>query len=193
MIQSVCWMPAFAGMTTAIYGTAAFGRIKMAIYTVHEPPLRKDETEPDPNRFVFVRDGFYLWGFLLTPLWMLRYRLWLVLVGYILLTIALSIALYVLRASPAVTAVASLFVAFLAGLEGGTLRRWTLARRGFRPVGIVVGDDVDSAERRFFDSWVRGDVPSASAAVPPVPPPLPHQQASGSGVLGLFPQPGAAR
>jgi hypothetical protein len=165
----------------------------MAIYTVHEPPLSKDETEPDPNRFVFVRDGFYLWGFLLTPLWMLRHRLWLVLVCYILITSALGIVLQVARASPAVTVVASVFVAFLVGLEGGTLRRWTLARRGFRPVGLVVGDDVDSAERRFFDSWVRGDVPSAPASAPPAPPPLPHQQMSGSGVLGLFPQPGASR
>src|SRR5207253_10391383 len=31
----------------------------MAVYTVHEPPMRADEASPDPDRFVFVRDGFY--------------------------------------------------------------------------------------------------------------------------------------
>ena len=52
------------------------------IYTVHEPPLKADETRADPERFVFVRDGFSFWAFLLAPLWMLRHRLWLVLLGY---------------------------------------------------------------------------------------------------------------
>jgi hypothetical protein len=165
----------------------------MAIYTVHEPPLGKNETEPDPDRFVFVRDGFYLWGFLLTPLWMLRHRLWLVLLCYVLISSALNIILYTAHASPAVAAVTTAFVALLIGLEGGTLRRWTLARRGFRPVGLVVGDDVYSAERRFFDSWVKGDVPSAPASPPPAPPPLPHRQTAGPEVLGLFPQPGTSR
>ena len=166
----------------------------MAIYTVHEPPLRKNETEPDPNRFVFVRDGFYLWGCLLTPLWMLRHRLWLVFAGYIVLTAALGVALYLLRASPAVMVVASILVALLAGIEGGTLRRFKLARRGFRQVSLVVGDDVESAERRFFDSWVKGDVPGASPpTLPPPPAPMLHRPAPGSAVLGLFPEPGAQR
>ena len=44
----------------------------MSIYTVHEPPPRANEDVPDPVRFVFVRDGFYFWAFLLSPLWMLR-------------------------------------------------------------------------------------------------------------------------
>ena len=34
----------------------------MSIYTVHEPPLKADESTPDPERFVFVRDGFYVLG-----------------------------------------------------------------------------------------------------------------------------------
>ena len=42
----------------------------MAIYTVHKPPMKR--TEPDPERFKFVRDGFYFWAFLLGPVWMMR-------------------------------------------------------------------------------------------------------------------------
>ena len=35
----------------------------MAVYTVHQPPLRATDAAPDPQRFVFVRDGFYFWAF----------------------------------------------------------------------------------------------------------------------------------
>ena len=60
----------------------------MPAYTVHEPPLREaksvGEAAPDPERFVFVRDGFHFWAFLLGPLWMLAHRMWLVLVLYLI-------------------------------------------------------------------------------------------------------------
>ena len=75
----------------------------MSIYTVHEPPPRADEDAPNPERFVFVRDGFYFWAFLLGPLWMLRHRLWLVLLGYIVVTIALQVGLRAIGASATVT------------------------------------------------------------------------------------------
>jgi hypothetical protein len=81
-------------------------------------------------------------------------------------------------------------------------RCFTLSRRGWKNVGIVVGDDLESAERRFFDAWVDKPWSDQSSA-----------QAPGSGlrasfatglaparrspdsseVLGLFPQPGASR
>ena len=44
----------------------------MPTYTVHQPPPRKGEAASAPERFVFVRDGFHFWAFLLGPLWMLR-------------------------------------------------------------------------------------------------------------------------
>ena len=70
----------------------------MSVYTVHEPPLRAADALADPQRFIFVRDGFYLWAFLLTPFWMLRHRLWLVLVLYLVLTIGLEAALRIFGA-----------------------------------------------------------------------------------------------
>src|SRR5919206_1349628 len=65
----------------------------MSIYTVYEPPLRGHESAPDPERFVFVRDGFSIWAFVLAPLWMLRHRLWLAFIGYVLVVVALSLGL----------------------------------------------------------------------------------------------------
>jgi len=88
------------------------------------------------------------------------------------------------------------------------LRRFTLSRRGWRNVGLVVGDDIDSAERRFFDAWVSnawaektwaektwaerssvGGAPRASSPAMGVP----TARRPSSEVIGLFPQPGAPR
>jgi uncharacterized protein DUF2628 len=172
----------------------------MSIYTVHEPPLRSDESAPNPERFVFVRDGFSFWAFLLAPLWMLRHRLWLVLLGYVVVTVALQVGLRLIGASAVVVTLAGVLVALLVGFEAATLRRFTLARRGWKNVGIVVGDDVESAERRFFDAWMtRTGTSSASAGGEARGATLAPMMAGGRrhqappGVIGLFPQPGAPR
>jgi Protein of unknown function (DUF2628) len=166
----------------------------MSIYTVHQPPLGAGAAEP--YRFVFVRDGFSWWAFLVTPLWMLRHRLWLALAVYLLVSAALDVGLRALGASVFTLVLAGLLISLLAGLEAGTLRRSKLARRHWRNIGVVTGDDVEDAERRFFDVWIRqaparrpASPPSAPAlgSAAPAPPPAP------SGVIGLFPEPGAHR
>jgi hypothetical protein len=175
----------------------------MSIYTVYEPPLKAHESAPDPERFVFVRDGFSFWAFLLAPWWMLRHRLWLALVCYVILAVALSVALRLIGTSAAVAIIAGALFSLLVGFEAATLRRFGLARRGWRNVGIVVGDDVESAERRFFDAWANKSwvnkswaerpsvdgVPRASSPAMGVP----MARRPSSEVIGLFPQPGAPR
>jgi hypothetical protein len=167
----------------------------MAVYTVHEPPLKRDQSAPDPERFTFVRDGFAFWAFLLGPLWMLRHRLWLVFTCYVVLTVALQIGLRAIGASSAVTALVSFLIALLIGLEAATLRRFTLSGRGWKNVGIVVGDDLDAVERRFFDAWVDKSPeieprrPTALASTVPIL----RQPQTSSDVIGLFPEPGASR
>ena len=47
----------------------------MPTYTIHSPPDRQGETMSAAERFVFVRDGFHVWAFLLAPLWLLIHRL----------------------------------------------------------------------------------------------------------------------
>ena len=73
----------------------------MPVYTVHEPPVRTPGALADPARFIFVRDGFYWWAFLLTPLWMLWRRLWLVLAVYLLISIGIEAAMRIYGASGA--------------------------------------------------------------------------------------------
>ena len=175
----------------------------MSIYTVYEPPLKAHESAPDPERFVFVRDGFSFWAFLLAPWWMLRHRLWLALVCYVILAVALSVALRLIGTSATVAVIAGALFSLLVGFEAATLRRFGLARRGWRNVGIVVGDDVESAERRFFDAWAnkswvnkslaeRPSVDGASRASSPAMG-VPMARRPSSEVIGLFPQPGAPR
>ena len=88
-----------------------------------------------------------------------------------------------------------LLISFLVGFEASTLRRFTLARRGWKNVGVVGGDDVEAAERRFFDAWAAAASKAgesadrffgrAAASTPRTPQP--------SGIVGLFPEPGALR
>jgi uncharacterized protein DUF2628 len=166
----------------------------MSIYTVHQPPLEAGAAAAEPYRFVFVRDGFSWWAFLLTPLWMLRHRLWLVLAIYLVVAAALDAGLRAIGASLLTLIVAGLLISLLAGLEAGALRRFKLARRHWRNIGVVTGDDLEDAERRFFDAWIR-QAPTRRPAAPPNAPPSGSAAppAAPSGVIGLFPEPGAHR
>jgi hypothetical protein len=171
----------------------------MAVYTVHQPPLRKSENTPDPARFTFVRDGFYVWGFLLSFFWMLRHRLWLVAVLFVAIAVLIEVGLRYAGISSGWRTLVLVAIAFLVGLEGATLRRWTLKRRGWTNVGVVVADDPDDAERRFFVNWQAGK--RLNAAPPPahadsvVRGPVSSSLRAGyprsepPGVIGSFPEP----
>lgn len=161
----------------------------MAVFTVHQPPLGKSESTPEPTRFTFVRDGFYFWGFVFSALWMLRHRLWLVAVLFVALCVLTVVGLKLVGAPRGFQELAIVALAFLVGLEGATLRRWTLARRGWTNVGVVVADNEDDAERRFFVNWQAGRRPNAA-------PPQANSESvarmarnSSPDVIGSFPQP----
>jgi hypothetical protein len=168
----------------------------MSVYTVHQPPVRTADQSPEPERMVFVRDGFSFWAFLWAPLWMLWHRMWVVLLGYVVLTAIFIWVLVALGASRAALAVVGLFISLLVGLEASTLRRLSLRRRGWTNVGIISGNDVEEAERRFFGAWLRA--PRSQRAAGTAPPAAPGTAAVQTGrgpqtpdVIGLFPDPGA--
>ena len=165
----------------------------MTIYTVHEPPLRDEDAAAGADRFVFVRDGFYGWAFLLAPLWMLWHRLWLALLGYVALIAALQTGLWLLGASGMVKFIVGVLVSLLIGMEAASLRRWTLSRRKWKNVGVVVGSDIETAERRFFDTWVERKLPSQTiTASMPLATTL-RLPAASPDVIGLFPEPEGRR
>src|SRR3954462_13161218 len=165
----------------------------MPIYTVHEPPRRDDELLGHTARFRFVRDGFHFWAFLLAPFWMLRHRLWLELIAYLLLIGGLTFALRRLGIEESAGGLVWFLLSLLVGIEASSLLRWKLARRGFENLGVVVAEDQDIAERRFFDGWVSdtGRLAGAAATRPHAAASSPFQRPASSDIVGLFPQPEA--
>jgi hypothetical protein len=156
----------------------------MAVFTVHEPHPRKHESAAAPERYKFVRDGFYFWAFLLGPVWMLWHGLWLVLLFYVIATIAVQIGLFALGMSSAVKFTVGFLIAVLVGCEAGTLWRFSLRR--WTQIGVVVAPSREEAERRFFSSWEEGATLPLSTV--PLPPDV-SVTAPRSEVIGLFPEP----
>src|SRR6266404_3810864 len=175
----------------------------MPIYTVHAPTADTAGIAAT-DRFAFVRDGFHFWAALLGPLWLAWHRLWLALIGWIVVMIAIEVAMARLGASGTAMFFTNVLIALLMGFEAASIRRWTLSRRNWRQLDIVVADDEESAERRFFDRWtakqrVLNDQSAVDRGAPPPtrdipgqpfsrPPPLPQSE-----IIGLFPEPGASR
>jgi hypothetical protein len=177
----------------------------MPVFTIHGPTANGADLRLT-DKFVFVRDGFHFWAFVFGPLWLIWNRLWLATIGWIIVTVALQLGLTALGAGRLVTWSAGLLVALLMGLEAASLQRWTYSRGKWRQLDIVVADDEEAAERRFFDRWTNGSRGSGydpltvdRGGPPPTrnipgqpfsrpPPPLPQ-----GGIIGLFPEPGAPR
>src|SRR3954468_5439789 len=92
-------------------------RFAMAVYTVHEPPPKRFEQTSDPERFAFVRDGFSFAAFVFGPLWMLRHRMWLGLLGYIGVSVVLELIFSLLGTTAAPRLAAGFLLAILVGME----------------------------------------------------------------------------
>jgi hypothetical protein len=176
----------------------------MPVYTVHAPIATTADIAAT-DRFAFVRDGFHVWAALLGVVWLAWHRLWLALIGWIVLMASIDIAMVRLGVGGGTIFAADLLLALLLGFEAASLKRWTLSRRNWRQLDIVVADDEEAAERRFFDRWtarqraLSNDQSAVDRGGPPPtrdipgqpfsrPPPLPH-----SDIIGLFPEPGASR
>jgi hypothetical protein len=169
----------------------------MPTYTVHAPPLRRGETKSSPERFLFVRDGFYVWAFLAAPLWLLLHRLWLALIIYLLGCALVGVGLVTLQASSNTHLLIGFLIALLIGFEASTIWRWTLARRRWTTLGFVIGEDAEMAERRFFGEWSKHTssamANSDSSPEPKHATPVRRSPPPQSDIIGLFPEPGSQR
>lgn len=131
----------------------------MRIYTVQQGP----DPRAAGDDLEFVREGFSWGALVFTVIWPLYHGLWLVFVIVLAASLLLSGATVVLGFSDfgrdAVWLAAMLLFAF----EANNLRRWTLRRRGWRDVGVVTGETLSNAERRFFGVYA---VSSTGALIP---------------------------
>ena len=170
----------------------------MAVYTVHQPPLKKYEAAPDPERFAFVRDGFSFWAFLFGPLWMLRHRMWLVLLGYIVVAVAMHVGLRLVGASSGGSAVRGVHAGAADRHGGGNAA--ALHARPPAAGAMSARSSATIARRSSGGSSIRGCAARRwrrSRRVTPhaAPPAAPAQRGASPApdVIGLFPQPGAHR
>ncbi len=126
----------------------------MRLYTAH---LRAGEAAAAANELVLVpelalvKEGFSWPAFLFTVVWALALRLWLVALAFLAASLVVSGLLDLLGFDLVARVAAGLAFQLLVGYLANDLRRWTLARRGWREVGPVAASDRLAAERRFFD------------------------------------------
>ena len=169
----------------------------MAVYAVFEPRMRDDDADRHAERITFVRDGFTWSAFIFGPLWMLRHRLWLAFVVYAVIFAAVGLAQYARVLPPGTETVVGVMLALLIGLEAATLRRRKLLWWRWRDAGIVVANNLVSAEQRFFDRWtattnaVRPGTPVRTAQFASSPPSRFFDR--DNDVIGKFPPPGGTR
>lgn len=175
----------------------------MPVYTVHGPATSNVDFRAS-DRFAFVRDGFHLWAAIFGVVWLAWHRLWLALLGWVVLMMVIDVALVRLGVSAATIFFVDALLALLLGFEAASLERWTLSRRKWRQLDIVVADDEEAAERRFFDRWTArqratiNDQPAVDRGGPPPTRDVPGQGFSKppeerNDIIGLFPEPGASR
>jgi len=94
---------------------------------------------------VVVPERFSLWAMLFGPLWLLAHRAW---IPAVLVLSAFVAAGALLPGGLDVVLTAGL--AWLVGLSGQDMRRWSLGHRGYALAHVVAAGDVDAALGRLY-------------------------------------------
>lgn len=154
----------------------------MALYSVFLPRDRSPEAVE--RGIVLVRDGFSFSAMIFGPLWFLRHREWLGLIGWLL--IAVLIGAGRTFAGPVVTGGLELIFVIATGIVAADVRRLSLWLFGHEELGAIEGDSIEAAERRFFEAWL----PGRPALTPTTAMPAGRSPARADGVPGFFPDSG---
>ncbi|HWE20298.1 MAG TPA: DUF2628 domain-containing protein [Hyphomicrobiaceae bacterium] len=126
----------------------------MRTFTVHEAPDPPADRIDRAAGLAFVRDGFSWSAALFTPIWLLAYRLWWPLLGYLVAAVLIDLGRQSGLFHAGWLSLAWAALHLLIGFEADTLRRWQLAQRGWLTLGSVSGRSAEDCERRFFDMWL---------------------------------------
>lgn len=163
----------------------------MTTYSVHLPAEATPGSTAGLDRAVLVKDGFHWLALFFPLLWLLFNRLWWALLAFVVLTVGVVLTGRAAGISDQILAVLDILIGLFVAISASDLKAWGLARRGYTIADVVTGSSRDEAERRFFDRWLEraplAPAPSRPSATP-THDPRPQPQ-----VLGLFPDPGAAR
>src|SRR5438552_16083934 len=103
----------------------------MPVYTVHAP-LTNGAGIAVIERFAFVRDGFHFWAAVFGPLWLVWHRLWLALIGWIIIALAINVGMARLGGGGSAIVWADVVIALLTGFEASCILRSTWSRADWR-------------------------------------------------------------
>lgn len=163
------------------------------IFHVFEPKdgLKNARADEVAERIFFLREKFSWPALFFGPAWLLWRRLWLGLVLWSMVFAAVSFAVVRLGMGEGMLLAAFFVPSLLVAFEATTLRRRKLKRQGWRDAGVVIADNLEIAEHRFFDHWlVRAEMIAAAQYTSPV---ASASQELPAQVIGLFPEAGASR
>ncbi|TXN65013.1 DUF2628 domain-containing protein, partial [Methylobacterium sp. WL18] len=125
--------------------------MRMRSYTLHLPIDARPGESVGLDRAVLMPDGFAWPAFAFGVLWFLFHRLWIaaliVLAGFV----ALAGIGHMLGLPPGIATLVTLLASWLVGLEASSLRRWTLARRGWPARDAVIAATPEEAEARALN------------------------------------------
>ena len=156
----------------------------MPVWTVHAKAADLAVLRARAEEVRFVREGFNWPAFLVPLLWLVVKGMWIVLLIALAFEFAVAATGEAWKLSGFAQTTLSIALNLVMGFAGNDLYRWTLARGGYREIGLAAGSDIDEAELRYFMA-----LPEPASAVPSrtAPPPAHLPDA-----LGLFPGPRAA-
>ncbi|WP_267420952.1 DUF2628 domain-containing protein [Methylobacterium sp. GC_Met_2] len=161
--------------------------MRMRSYTLHLPPDARPGESIGLDRAVLVPDGFSWSAFAFTVLWFLYHRLWIAALIVLIGLIALAGGGILLGLPTGGGLIVTLLAGWLVGLEASSLRRWTLARRGWPARDALIAATSEDAEARALNRWLGASPAVARAPFPSGP------SRRGEPVIGLFPAQEGAR
>lgn len=121
----------------------------MKLYTVHARPGTSMVEKP-----VFIKEGFNLWAFLLTVVWALYHRLWLVSLLLVAFNVTMFYCVRIQLFSSISFGILHLAFHVICGLYGNDWIRAKLTRRGYIMADITAGDSLLRAEQRYFERYL---------------------------------------
>ncbi|MER2193850.1 DUF2628 domain-containing protein [Methylobacterium brachiatum] len=159
----------------------------MRSYTLHLPADARPGESIGLERALLVRDGFSWPAFAFSVLWFLYHRLWIAALIVLAGLMVLAGLGHALGLPPGIATLVTLLASWLIGLEASSLRRWTLARRGWPARDAVMAATAEEAEAKALGRWL-------DATAPAPRPPFPAGPTRRSEpVIGLFPAQEIAR
>ena len=106
------------------------------------------------GNIVLVKDGFCWPALFFTPLWLIFSGMWLVLIIYIGLWLVFAGLANAGFISDDMAFWAEIGISLLFAYEANFLRKWTLQRGNYRPIGVSLGRNLLEAEVNFFGQFI---------------------------------------